>query len=384
MDSEKELLKQDLNKQESPEDVKQFIEDAKLLGHEDIAELGQQKLQEILSKAENIEKTSESQKSQVENMDGSNDEVEKRTQDIDKKIEEVKEESIKEIEAVQNEKKEINRDLLKTGSVFNFKTSNGDIIEVKLISEVQKTNEPTPREYVRVKATQGTLETDVVINDLIEKKKEESFKETENPTPNSPEVSEEQKQQAEKIKQLNAEMTELLNEITSTMPSRLNQVINSESYRKLISLNEKRNNEEKELFNIYNRYTQGHDSYRRSFSTHGLDNSDYQYIEDMKTAGASSEILKRFEEFKEKFRKPEKIADDIYREDYSKIINEDRWKFERTVADKSKEVFGEDSAGRDEFQKKYFDAYRNNFSKAYNDTIPNENLFPNTMGTIYS
>lgn len=67
------------------------------------------------------------------------------------------------------EKKIVDKDLVKIGSVFNFKTSRGDVIEVKVESDIQQTREVRPREFVRVKATQGNLETDVMVSDLIEK-----------------------------------------------------------------------------------------------------------------------------------------------------------------------------------------------------------------------
>lgn len=102
MDNEKELLKQDLVNQESPKDIEKFIEDAELLGHKDIAELGRKKLQGVLEKADNVNKTSESQVSQVESMGGSQDEVSKRTQEVDQEIEEVKTQTTEKIEEVRN------------------------------------------------------------------------------------------------------------------------------------------------------------------------------------------------------------------------------------------------------------------------------------------
>ena len=104
MDSEKELLKKDLDNQEKPEEIKKFIEDAELLGHEDIAELGRTKLQEILGKVDNIEKTSESQNSQIESMGGNAEEITERTKEVDQKIENVKAEIQEKITAVESEK----------------------------------------------------------------------------------------------------------------------------------------------------------------------------------------------------------------------------------------------------------------------------------------
>lgn len=106
MDSEKDLLKQDLNNQEKPEEIKKFIEDAELLGHEDIAELAKKKLQEILEKADSMEKTSETQVAQVESMGGTGAEVAERTKEVDQRIEEVKTQTQEKITEVQNENKE--------------------------------------------------------------------------------------------------------------------------------------------------------------------------------------------------------------------------------------------------------------------------------------
>ena len=106
MDSEKDLLKQDLSNKEKPEEIKKFIEDVELLGHEDIAELGRKKLQEILEKADSIEKTSENQVAQVESMGGTGAEVLERTKEVDQKIEEVKTQTQEKITEVKNENKE--------------------------------------------------------------------------------------------------------------------------------------------------------------------------------------------------------------------------------------------------------------------------------------
>lgn len=101
--SEKELLKEDLSKQESPEEIKKFIEDVEAMGeNEDIVEIAKQKLEAILAKANTVETTSESQASQVENMGGTGEEVTERTKEVDQKIEEVKTGATKQIEEVKN------------------------------------------------------------------------------------------------------------------------------------------------------------------------------------------------------------------------------------------------------------------------------------------
>lgn len=108
MDKEKELLKQDLENQGKPEEIKKFIEDAEMLGHEDIVELGRQKLAEIESKAQEISTTSESQKTQVNELGGYNEELKNRTGEVDKKIEEVKEDTQNQIKDVESQNIETN------------------------------------------------------------------------------------------------------------------------------------------------------------------------------------------------------------------------------------------------------------------------------------
>ena len=106
MDREKELLKQDLSKLETAEEVEKLREDAELLGHEDIVKLANEKLGEIENKAKTIETTSEAQVSQVADYGGSTEEITKRTGEVDQKIENVKTETVEKIKEVQNENKE--------------------------------------------------------------------------------------------------------------------------------------------------------------------------------------------------------------------------------------------------------------------------------------
>ena len=317
MDSEKNLLKNELVNLEKSEEIEKFVEDAELLGHEDIAELGRQKLAEITKKAEEI-KTTESQVAQVNELGGSNEALNEKTKEVDQEIEGVKTEMAEKI-----------------GEIENIPVDASDKQEANINVEDQKNLE-------------------------------------------------QEKQKVEKIKELDIEINNLLEEIKSSLPNQINSLVSSEAYQKISRLNEKRKIEEQELFNIYNQYTQGHDSYRRSFSTHGLDYNGNQYKEDMKTAGASKEILKRFEDFVENYRKPELQAESDYSDVYREKINEARWDFEKTLTSKSEEVFGNDSSGSDEFKKKYYNLYRENFSKAINETIKDKPLHFNTVGKIYS
>jgi hypothetical protein len=47
------------------------------------------------------------------------------------------------------------------------KARPGEFAEVEVMSDIQQTNDVTPREYVRVKAVDGNLDTDVEIKDLL-------------------------------------------------------------------------------------------------------------------------------------------------------------------------------------------------------------------------
>lgn len=139
MDREKKLLKQDLSKLETVEEVEKLREDAELLGHEDIVELANQKLREIENKVQTAETTTEFQISQVNEYGGSNEEIEKRTEGVDQKIEAVKTDTQEKISAVQNE----NLDEVKTETQENvpeYKVKNKE--EVK--AEVQEKAAETP------------------------------------------------------------------------------------------------------------------------------------------------------------------------------------------------------------------------------------------------
>ena len=153
--SEKELLKQDLNNQENPEEIKKFIEDVELMGeNEDIVELAKKKLEEILVKANTIEKTNESQISQVESMGGSTGEIEKRTEGIDKQIEEVKTNATEEIEKVKNENSEEKKEKVapiteKDAEIKNLETqTEGKTEEVKTETQ-EKTAETQSKPEVK-------------------------------------------------------------------------------------------------------------------------------------------------------------------------------------------------------------------------------------------
>lgn len=102
---EQDLLTRDLSKAETKEEVERVVEDAELLGHEDIVGLAKQKLEAISAKAHTVETTAPSQNSQVESVGGSTEEVEKRTEAVDSKIDEVKAEAEQEIAEVGGVKK---------------------------------------------------------------------------------------------------------------------------------------------------------------------------------------------------------------------------------------------------------------------------------------
>ncbi len=91
MDSEKDLLKRDLGKAESKEEIESLIDDAEAMGgHEDVVELARKKLEAVLAKAQAVETTPPAQITQVEGMGGSADEIGKRTEVVDAQIDAVK------------------------------------------------------------------------------------------------------------------------------------------------------------------------------------------------------------------------------------------------------------------------------------------------------
>lgn len=157
--SEKELLKQDLKNQENPAEIKKFIEDVELMGeNEDVIELAKKKLEEILAKANTIEKTSESQISQVESMSGSTGEIEKRTEGVDKQIEEVKNGTQEKINEVQNKagidfenRKELfsgENDLLK--KMLFLKKEYDELMDIKRNDSLKKVDEEHHPDYSNI------------------------------------------------------------------------------------------------------------------------------------------------------------------------------------------------------------------------------------------
>jgi len=116
MNAEKEILKQDLNKQEKPEDIKKFIEDIELMGrHEDIVELAKAKYETAIKQTNTPIETTEGQKTRVENLGGNETELQEVTTPIDEKIAEkdheiknVEKETEQKIGEVKNENKESN------------------------------------------------------------------------------------------------------------------------------------------------------------------------------------------------------------------------------------------------------------------------------------
>lgn len=319
MDSEKNLLKQDLSNQEKPEEIKKFIEDAELLGHEDIAELGKKKLQEILEKADSIEKTSETQVAQVESMGGTTEEVNNKTKEVDEKIENVKAEAIKEVEAVKN----------------------------------------TPVDIDKAEKGENTVDNET-------QKKLDEIKEKE-----------------EKIEKFNKEMNILLDQALSKLPEQMKEYFNSEEYKKLLELNNKKNEEEKSLFEAYEKFTKGGDeNHKRGFAI-GRGTAHY-YIDDLKFNNAPKEIIKRFEDFDDKVAKPTFDAEWPLTLKARDTILKDKNVFLDSLQKKVNEEFKDDSQGREEAYKKGLDSYNDSYNKIKNETAPEQKDSINTMGTIYS
>lgn len=137
MDNEKDLLKQDLSKLEKKEEIEKFVEDAELLGHEDIAKLGREKIDSLSKKAESVSGTSPSQVEQVEKLGGSKDVVDEKTKEIDQKIEEVKEDSTTKINEVQKQDQE------KTSE----KSENKENILQELSGKLEEAHREARQEY---------------------------------------------------------------------------------------------------------------------------------------------------------------------------------------------------------------------------------------------
>ncbi|MEJ0002254.1 MAG: hypothetical protein WDN09_03750 [bacterium] len=181
MENEKDLLKKDLSTLEKKEDIEKFIEDTEIMGgHEDIVASAKEKISQLEVKASGIE-TTPARAAQVENLGGNTEIVAEKTKEVDAEIANVKadaEKQIAEIE-IQNLKKEVSREKIVPGAVFDCRMSNGAILEVRVESKIQKTAEAIPREYVRIQATRGDLNTDVTLDQLIEKEPEPEQKEEE-------------------------------------------------------------------------------------------------------------------------------------------------------------------------------------------------------------
>lgn len=193
------------------------------------------------------------------------------------------------------------------------------------------------------------------------------------------------KQKQEKIKELDLEIGGLLDQIANGLPEKMTQLVNSESYKKLIDLNEKRKVEEQSLADLYFKNTEGNGEHRRiHFSPGEYANMDV-YVDDLKFFNTPKDVIKRFEDYKDKFKLPENNAATEFASEYRKTIDEDRWNFEKQLISKSDEIFGTEGQNREDakqFQKKYFDKYQTNYSSAMSSSIPGKSLFINTMGTI--
>lgn len=321
MDNEKELLKQDLAKQETKKDIEAFIEDTEIMGgHEDIVALAKAKLEAIDAKVVEVNTpvpSAETTNIKVEAMNGSAEVVQEKTAEVDEKLKENAEE----------------------------------ITEIKAESE---------KEIGEVKG---------------EKVKEIQSSTTEK-------INTGPEGEAEK------ELNNLLEKIKSDLPNKFKEIYNSEYYKNLLDLNEKRKVEDKVLYEAYEKYTKdGDGSHKRSFYLGSFGENTKQYIDDLKFFKAPADLIKRFEEYKIKFKDPEKNAESNFENKQMIKINQERWDFERIVMGKSKELFINDRLGSikaNEFERNFFNAYSSILDKARYDTIPDKKENINTMGTIYS
>ncbi len=225
MDNEKDLLKKELETiGEDRVGLEKFKEDTELLGHEDLVALADEKLAALNTQVESMSSQTAANIENAEARGGNSEElntvIDKDTllsqqkSDLNSVINELRDLSDRKIKGVESnteldektrekeseksgiidnirelnskkdqvevrgeikedvevfEKKAPPRELIKIGSKFNLE-SKGELVEVEVTSDIKTTNEIHPREYVQVKATEGTLVTEVALNDLIEKK----------------------------------------------------------------------------------------------------------------------------------------------------------------------------------------------------------------------
>lgn len=306
--------------QGNTEELESIANDAESGFYEDVAEQAREAIAQLESQGQEIEQQVEEKLPQVEEMGGAAEELHERVEPVQEEMREV-------VEGAEEEIKEVEEEIVE---VEKNEDSQGQAQEINLDA-----------------------------SKVIEKQ--------------------------EKIKELETEISGLLDQISSSLPNQLSELYNSESYKKLLDLNEKSRAEEKSLWESYDRYTQGGDgSHRRTIFTMGPYGNPDDYIDDLKFHSAPKDLIKRFEEYKEKFKMPENNAYDDFENKRNKTINKDRWDFEKTLEDKSREVFGKELREAEDFRNKFYDQYRITFNKAYEDTIPDKKLHINTMGTIYS
>ena len=141
MNTEKDMLTQDLARQEKPEEIKQFIEDTELMGgHEDIIELAKAKLdalnKEVSEITQPIEIT-EAQNAQIESNDGSTAELNEITTPIDQEIVE-KDTEIRNVETEAKEKIEEVTDTTSESSMEKTENKELEIIKNELNSISEK------------------------------------------------------------------------------------------------------------------------------------------------------------------------------------------------------------------------------------------------------
>jgi chromosome segregation ATPase len=191
------------------------------------------------------------------------------------------------------------------------------------------------------------------------------------------------KQKQENIEKLEKEMGALLDQALSNLPQQMNEYYNSSEYNKLLELNNKKNQEEKELFEAYEKITKGGDgSHHRSFAI-GRGTANY-YVDDLKFNNAPKDIIKRFEDFNEKIAKPAFDAEWPLELKSRETITKDKWTFLNALQQKVDETFKGDPKGREEAYKKWSDSYESNYNKIRKETVPDKKEYINTMGTIFS
>lgn len=149
MDTEKNILNEELNKIDKPQEIEKFIEYVGSMGgYEDIEELAQIKLKSLKEKTLEAQTTPSNLTDQVGKLGGSEENVEETTKETDQKIESLKDETIVKIEEVESQNKNLVNEKAETNNVNIENNVHSETIDsgVEQIEESKKSPEEITRE----------------------------------------------------------------------------------------------------------------------------------------------------------------------------------------------------------------------------------------------